>query len=80
MQGAPRVHLILTKRQVYIIENVAYLSDLLRKIRSQAGSSVTAAITGTSAGSSGPCDLRIFVMPIKSIGTGGPTRVVAYCK
>lgn len=74
------------KSQVYIIENLGYLTDLVRKIRPQEGGSGAGVVakTGVSTietdATLRPCDLRLFVMPMKSKGTGAPTRVIAYCK
>ncbi len=63
----PVVHIILLESQVYIIENVANLDYLVRKTRKE-GSYPNG------------CDLRMFVMPIKTQGTRGPTRLIAYCR
>ncbi|CAL8123811.1 unnamed protein product [Orchesella dallaii] len=65
------VHIITLGSQVYIIENVAYLDVLLKKTRKQPQ-------FGGVAHSN--CNLRLFVLPMKTGGTGAPARILAHCK
>ncbi|CAL8089093.1 unnamed protein product [Orchesella dallaii] len=58
-------HFIFCGNQVYLIENVANLDYLMGKM---------------NAVSHRQCNLHLFVLPMKSNGTGGVARVLAYCK
>ncbi|ODM87755.1 Kynurenine formamidase [Orchesella cincta] len=61
----PICHRLFGSNQVYMIENVANIDYLVKKM---------------NAVSHRRCNLHLFVLPIKSNGTGGVSRILAYCK
>ncbi|ODN04525.1 Kynurenine formamidase [Orchesella cincta] len=69
-KGNPVAHIVTLGAQVYNIENVANLDYLIKKTRKQT----------PFGGTLSNCNLRLFVLPSRLSGTGGPARVLAHCK